>query len=77
MLGHNRFNQCDKVYKTFTGIINVACGVDHSVAIKDDGTLECWGSDNFEQCDPIYKSITGVKLPCFEYILKRLLIFIL
>ena len=43
MLGYNEANQCNPGYKTFTNVINVACGSTHLVALKDYGTLECWG----------------------------------
>ena len=54
----------------FTNIISVACGGYHSVALKSDGTLECWGNNEYNQCNPVYKSFTNIKLPYFDYILK-------
>ena len=65
--GNNEYNQCDSVYKTFTNVIDVACGGHHLLALKDDGTIECWG-DN--QCDLIYKTFINIKIPYIEYILK-------
>ena len=49
---------------------SIACGVDHSVALKEDDTLECWGSNKNNQCDPVYKTFTNIKLHYDEYILK-------
>ena len=68
--GDNRCNQCDPVYKTFTSLIDVACGGFHSVVVKDNGTIECWESNNINQCDPVYKTFTNIKLPYSDYILK-------
>jgi len=58
------------VYKTFTNVIDVACGHDHSVALRDTGTLELWGDNEFDQCDPVYKTFTNIRLPNTDYILK-------
>ena len=60
MLGYNQANQCDKVYKTFTNVIDVACGSNHSVALKDDETIECWGNNDYNQCDIVYKTFTNL-----------------
>ena len=38
----------------------ITCRYIHSVAIKDDGTLECWGNNRFNRFDPVYKSFTSV-----------------
>jgi alpha-tubulin suppressor-like RCC1 family protein len=38
----------------------IACRVTHSVAIKNDGTIVCWGHNEFYECDPIYKIFTEV-----------------
>jgi len=37
--GNNEHNQCDPIYKTFTNIISIACGRNHSVALRSDGTI--------------------------------------
>ena len=39
---------------------SIVCRFWHSVALKDDGTLECWGSNEYNQCDPVYKTFTGI-----------------
>ena len=49
---------------------SISCGRFHSVVLKDDGTLECWGNNYYNQCDLVYKTFTSIKLPYSEYILK-------
>jgi len=39
---------------------SIACGSLHSVALRDDGTLECWGNNYNNQCDLVYKTFTNV-----------------
>ena len=39
---------------------SIACGWNHSVAIRDAGTIECWGSDECNQCDPVYKTFNNI-----------------
>ena len=38
----------------------IVCGGKVSVALKEDGTIECWGDNYFNQCDPVYKTFTDV-----------------
>ena len=42
LFGNKRRNQCDQIYKTFTNIKEIACGYDHSVALKENKTIYCW-----------------------------------
>ena len=49
---------------------SIVCGDSHSVALKEDGTLECWGNNYVNQCDKVYKSFKNIKIPYVEYILK-------
>jgi alpha-tubulin suppressor-like RCC1 family protein len=43
---------------------NISCGANHSVALKDDGTVECWG---YNACDPVYKTFTNIiQITCGE-----------
>ncbi len=58
--GDNHNNQCDPVYKTLNGVIQIACGAYHSIALMTDGTVECWGDNSENQCDHVYKTLTGV-----------------
>ena len=39
----------------------IVCGFHHSLALKDDGTIYCWGHNKYNQCDEIYKLFTNVK----------------
>ena len=49
-----------RTYKTFKNIIDISCGSHHSVALRSDGTIECWGSNQYRQCDIDYKTFTNV-----------------
>ena len=39
---------------------SIACGWYHSVALKDNGTIECWGNNEENKCNCVYKTFTGV-----------------
>ena len=32
----------------------------HSIGLKEDGTIYCWGNNDFNQCDTIYKTFTNI-----------------
>ena len=64
--GHNEHNQCDPIHHTFTGVVQVACGYFHSVALLSNGTVRCWGNNQWNQCDPVHLTLTNVMMPCDE-----------
>ena len=67
MLGSDDY-QCDLVYKTFTNVIDVACGHYHSVALLENGTIKCWGNNTLNQCDSVYKTFTNIiNIACGSY----------
>ena len=39
---------------------SIVGGSYHSVALRDTGTIECWGSNEENQCDPVYKTFECV-----------------
>ena len=39
---------------------SISCKWNHSVALKDDGTIDFWGSNLSNQCNLVYKSFTNV-----------------
>ena len=41
-------------------IHTVVCGVHHTVALLNNGTVQCWGSNNENQCDPVHLTFTDV-----------------
>ena len=34
-----------------TGVISVAAGLDHCLALRSNGTVTAWGNDSFGACD--------------------------
>ena len=61
-----------KSTKTYTNIKTIACGLYHSVGLKDDGTIMCsydkHESNTHNQCDPIYISYTNIKaISCGDF----------
>ena len=47
---------------------SIKCGYIHSVALKEDGTLECWGDNKYNQCNPFYKTFECViDVACGQY----------
>ena len=38
----------------------ISCGGNHSVGLKEDGTIVCWGSNTDNQLDEIYISYTNI-----------------
>ena len=39
--GDNTYNQLDPIYISYTNIKAIACGIHHSVGLKEDGTIVC------------------------------------
>ena len=39
--GSNNSNQLDPIYISYTNIKAIACGIHHSVGLKEDGTIVC------------------------------------
>ena len=39
---------------------SISCGGYHSVALRDDGTVKCWGNNTQNQCNSIYKTFTNI-----------------
>ena len=39
---------------------SIVCGFHHSVALRSDGNIECWGNNKYNQCDPVYKTFTAI-----------------
>jgi alpha-tubulin suppressor-like RCC1 family protein len=67
-LGYNYYNQCDPIFKELTDVISVSCGLNHSVVVKNDGTVFCWGNNDENQCDPIHQTFTNVvSISCGNY----------
>ena len=47
---------------------SISCGYYHSVALLEDGTLECWGNNEYNQCDTVYKTFTDIiHVACGSY----------
>jgi|GEM_PF-3615639 len=47
-----------------TDIIDIACGYYHIVALKDDGSIVCWGNDDNDQCQVPVLSSPAVSISC-------------
>jgi alpha-tubulin suppressor-like RCC1 family protein len=45
--------------KTNVRFTSIDCGKEHTVALKEDGTIYCWGSYNIGQCS-VPKDLRGV-----------------
>ena len=59
------------MYLSFTNIKEIACGVDHSVALKEDGNIYCWGNNDYNKCDLNYLTFTNIRFSNdFDYLLK-------
>jgi len=62
---HNKQNKMSQYTKKVHAI---ACGVNHSVALLYNKTVQCWGNDDHNQCDPLHKSFTDVvQVVCGSY----------
>lgn len=48
---------------TLTGWANISCGEDHTLAIRDDGTLWSWGRNNFGQLGQGLTTTTNISSP--------------
>jgi len=48
------------MHTTLNGVIQIACGANHSIALMNDGTVQCWGDNSDNQCDPVYQTLSGV-----------------
>ena len=38
----------------------IVCGSRHSVALTNNNTVQCWGSNKANQCDPLHRTLTDV-----------------
>ena len=56
--GGNSSGQCD-VPRNLTGVIAIAAGYSHTVALKQDGTVAAWGDNSSGQCD-VPRNLTEV-----------------
>jgi hypothetical protein len=61
--GDNGFGQTS-VPAGLSGVVKIAAGYSHSVALRADGTVVCWGDNRYGQCNvpaglPAVKSITA------------------
>ena len=46
----------------------IGCGNMHFVALKEDGTIVCWGNNKCNQLDPIYLTYTNIiEIECGIY----------
>ena len=57
--GGNEHGQCDVPSGRFT---QVAAGCDHSIGLREDGTIDCWGRNIMGQCDApegVFKSVAA------------------
>jgi len=48
--GDNYFGQCN-VPASLSNVVAVAAGGQHSLALKQDGTVVAWGTNNYGQCN--------------------------
>ena len=58
-LGATTPNKICKVPMGLSNVIAIAAGFSHSVALKRDGTVVCWGKSSLEQCS-VPAGLTGV-----------------
>jgi hypothetical protein len=56
--GDNQYAQCN-VPPNLAGVIAIAAGRSHGLALHADGTVSAWGSDLYGQCD-VPAGLTGV-----------------
>ena len=47
-VGADIYGLRNSIDSTFT---QVACGTDHILGLREDGTIECWGENQYGQCD--------------------------
>lgn len=57
--GNNLQGQCDIPSTALSGVSNVACGEDHSLALKD-GKVIAWGANDYGQCTVPTEALSGV-----------------